>query len=152
MAGKPSKNGGKTAGKGSGGRFVSGNRFGQGRPSGSRNRATLALEALIEGQGEAVVNAMITAAVAGDIAAGRALLDRLVPPRKDRPVRFTLPPLTSAADGPAALAAITAAAADGTLAPAEASDLAALVERFVRAVEVTELETRLRALEERTTR
>lgn len=148
MTDEPSKNGDQTAGKGPDGKFRQGNRLGRGRREGSRNRATLALEALIEGKGEAVINALVKAALDGDVSAGRALLDRLVPPRRDRPVRFTLPPLTSAADGPRALAAITAAVAAGALTPNEAADLAGLVEKFTRAIEVSELEARLRALEQ----
>lgn len=122
-----------------------------GRPAGSRNRATIALEAIIEGQGEAVVNALVKAAIGGDVSAGRALLDRLVPPRKDRPVLFTLPPLVTATDAPKALAAITGAVADGTLTASEAGDLAGLVEKFVKAIEVTDHEARIKAIEERNT-
>ncbi len=118
-----------------------------GRPAGSRNKATLALEAIIEGRGEAVVNALVAAAIAGDVSAGRALLDRLVPPRRDRPIRLALPPLATAADAPAAMAAIVAAVADGTITATEANELAALVERFVKAIETAELAVRLAAIE-----
>ena len=61
-----------------------------GRPKGSRNRASLLLEHLIEGEGEAVVRALLAAAKGGDVSAARALLDRLVPPRKERPVNSPL--------------------------------------------------------------
>jgi len=152
MNDNPSKSGDQTAGKGGDGKFRPGNRFGRGRREGSRNRATLALESLIDGQGEAVVNAMITAAKKGDVSAGRALLDRLVPPRRDRPVRFALPPLTGIDDAPAALAALVEGVAAGNLSPAEASDLAGMIEKFVKSVEVTDIEKRLRALEGRTTK
>ena len=121
-----------------------------GRKQGSRNKASLLLAELIDGQGEAVVNAMIKAAVEGDTSAGRCLLDRLVPPRRDRAVQFALPALASASDAPKALAAITAAVAEGELTTSEAADLAALVEKFTKAVEVAELEARISALEERT--
>ena len=53
----------------------------KGRPAGSRNRASLLLEHLIEGEGQAVVQALLAAAKGGDVPAARALLDRLVPPR-----------------------------------------------------------------------
>jgi len=118
-----------------------------GRPAGSRNAATLALEALIDGQGKAIVGAMVEAALNGDTSAGRALLDRLVPPRKERPVRFTLPALETTADAPRALAAIAAGVAAGDLTAGEAADLSALVERFIRAVESTDLEARICQLE-----
>ena len=119
----------------------------KGRPAGSRNRATLALEAIVEGRGEAVVNALVQAALSGDVSAGRALLDRLVPPRRDRPIMLALPPLTTAADGPKAMAAVVAAVADGTITATEANELAGLVEKFARAIETAELQVRLAAIE-----
>src|SRR5215207_6317623 len=77
----------------------------KGRPKGSRNRASLLLEHLIEG--EAVVRALLAAAKGGDVPAARALLDRLVPPRKERPVKVGLPELRSAKDARDALATVT---------------------------------------------
>lgn len=47
--------------------------------AGSRNKATLALEALIDGQ---VVPTIIEEAKNGNMVAGKALLDRFVPPRR----------------------------------------------------------------------
>ena len=120
-----------------------------GRPAGSRNKASLLLAELIDGEGEDIVRAMIDAAKAGDVAAGRCLMDRLVPPRKDRPVLFNLPLLETTADAPKALAAITVAVASGELTASEAADLSKLVADFVKTIEATEIEARLRALEER---
>ena len=147
---QPSKNVPKTEGKGPDGKFSPGNRLGRGRPAGSRNKASLLLAELIDNEGECIVRAMVEAAKGGDVSAGRALLDRLVSPRRDRHVRFVLPALASASDAPKALAAITAAVAEGELTTSEAADLAALVEKFTKAVEVAELEARISALEERT--
>ena len=118
-----------------------------GRAAGSRNRATLALEAIIEGQGEAVINALVQAALGGDTGAGRCLIDRLVPVRRERAVRFALPPLKTVEDAPAAMAAITAAVAEGELSPGEAADMSSLVERFTKVNEMTSIEARLQALE-----
>jgi hypothetical protein len=61
-------------------------------------------------------------ALAGDVMALRLALERIVPPRKDRPVVFQLPPLVGASDGVAAIAAITQAVAEGDLTPSEAGD------------------------------
>ncbi len=142
---QPAKSGGKQ-----GGRFQpgqSGNPFG--RPAGSRNKATLLLADLIDGEGEDIVRALVTAAKSGDVSAGRALLDRLVPPRKDRPVVFALPALRTAADAAQAMATLTAAVASGALTPGEATELARLVEAFTRALEAADFETRLATLEQR---
>jgi hypothetical protein len=141
---QPANSGGKQ-----GGRFQpgqSGNPLG--RPAGSRNTATLLLADLINGEGEDIVRALVTAAKSGDVSAGRALLDRLVPPRKDRPVAFALPALHTAADAAKAMAALTAAVASGALTPSETTELARLVEAFTKALEAADFETRLAALEQ----
>jgi hypothetical protein len=109
----------------------------------------LAAEALFDGEAEGLTRKAIELALAGDAAALRLCLDRILPPRRERPVHFELPPLQSAADAAAAVAAITAAVADGGITPGEAAELAKLVETFVSAVEATEFDRRLRILEER---
>ena len=53
-----------------------------GRPKGSRNAATLALESLLDGEAEALTRKAVELALAGDIAALRLCLDRILPPRK----------------------------------------------------------------------
>jgi Family of unknown function (DUF5681) len=121
----------------------------KGRPKGSRNRASLLLEHLIEGEGEAVVQALLAAAKGGDVSAARALLDRLVPPRKERPVKVALPELHSAKDARDALAAVAAAVADGEILPGEGEAVVKLVEAYARTAAAAELEERVAALEVR---
>ena len=121
-----------------------------GRPPGARNRATMAAEALLDGDAEALTRKAVDLALDGDVTALRLCLERICPPRRDRPMSFALPPLETAADAPKAIAAIVAAVADGTVTASEAAELATLVERFVKTVEVAELEARIVALEERT--
>jgi len=101
-----------------------------GRPKGSRNKATLAIEALLEGEAEAIGREAIDMALAGDTVALRLCLERIVPPRKDRFVTFAIPRLESAADAARAAAAIVAAVADGNLTPGEAAELGKLLSRF----------------------
>jgi hypothetical protein len=50
-------------------------------------------------------------------------LERIVPPRDDRPVHFEIPSLSSAGDESKVMAAITAAVAGGELTPSEATEL-----------------------------
>ncbi len=118
-----------------------------GRPRGTRNKARLALETLLEGEGEALTRKAVQLALGGDVTALRLCLDRILPPRKDRHVPFALPPLESAADAVKATAALVAAVAAGDLTPSEAAELSKLVEGYTRAVELRELEARLAALE-----
>ena len=107
---------------------VSGNP--DGRPKGSRNKTTLAVEALLEGEAEALTRKAIERALDGDVTALRLCLDRLSPPRRDRPAPFDMPSLKEAADARDAFAAIIAATAEGDLTPGEAAALAKLVTDF----------------------
>jgi serine/threonine protein kinase len=77
----------------------------------------------------------------------RALLDRLAPPRKERPVTVDLPPLTNPTDAPRIAAALLEHAASGELTPTEAQSLAALLEAFRKQTELASFEERLAALE-----
>jgi hypothetical protein len=118
-----------------------------GRPTGARHKATLAAEMLLDGEAAALTRKAVDMALDGDTTALRLCLERICPPRRDRPVRFDLPPLVTAADAPRAMAAIAAAVAAGDLTAGEAADLAGLVERFVKAIEASELAQRLSAIE-----
>jgi Family of unknown function (DUF5681) len=120
-----------------------------GKPKGTRHRATMLAERLLDGEAEAMLRTVIEKAKQGDMAALRLCLDRIVPPRRDRPVHFKIPALNSAGDASRAMAAITSAVASGELTPAEAGELSCVVEAYVKALETTEVEQRLKALEDR---
>jgi hypothetical protein len=59
-----------------------------------------------------------------------------------------MPKLGTVADAPALMAAITSAIAIGDVTPSEAADLAKSVDTYIRTVEATDLNKRLRAIEE----
>jgi hypothetical protein len=75
-------------------------------------------------------------------------LDRILPPRRDRPVAFALPKIERAADALDASAAIVDAVAKGQLTPGEASEITALLTSHVKLLEAVEFERRLAALEQ----
>ena len=110
-----------------------------GRPKGARNRATLLAEALLDGEAEAITRKAIELAKAGDITAIRLCLERIIPARRDRIASFTLPKVQSVADTMPAVTAIIEAVADGELTPAEAAEMAKVVESFTRTVEWSRL-------------
>ncbi len=134
------KNGGHTGDT----RFKPGN---PGRPPGARNRSTLALEALLDGEAEEITRKAIELAKEGDIAAIRLCLDRITPVRRDRPVMFDLPIIEAAADLPKATNALLQAVAFGELTPSEASDIGKAVDAHVKAIELTDVQARLAKLE-----
>lgn len=136
----------KTAVKQRGRPFESANP--EGRPKGSRNKTTLAVEALLDGVSEAITLKLVEKALEGDSTALRLCLDRLLPPRRDRRIEFDLPPIETAADALSASSAVLAACANGVLSPGEAAEIMGLVATHVRMLEMNEIEARLSALEE----
>src|SRR5258705_5458931 len=69
-----------------------------GRRAGSRNKKTLAAAVLLEGEAEALTRRAVELALAGDPTAMRLCIERILPPCRERAVRFALPPIESAAD------------------------------------------------------
>ena len=110
-----------------------------GRPRGARNTATLAAEALLAGEAAALTRKAIELALAGDVVALRICLDRIYPARKDRPVAFPLPPITSARDAADIAAAVAQAVAAGQLTPSEAAEIGKVIEIYVKAYQTAEL-------------
>src|SRR5262249_25441724 len=118
-----------------------------GRPKGARNKTTLAVEALLDGEAEAITRKLTEKALQGDTTALRLCLERLVPARRDRVVAFDMPKIETAADAAKSSSAVLEACAAGILSPGEAGQIMQLISVHVRALETTEIEMRLAALE-----
>ena len=133
------KNGRNTAGQ-----FSSGN---AGRPRGSRNKATIAIESLLHGQAEALTQTAVTKALEGDSIALRLCIERIAPAPKDQPVSFSLPNMNDALDASEAAGSILTSVSEGELTPIEATRVMGLIDSYRRILELTEIEERLQALE-----
>jgi hypothetical protein len=118
-----------------------------GKPIGARNKTTLAIEKLLEGESEAITRQCIEMAKAGDGMAMRLVMERIAPLRRGRPVRFTLPQMEGPSDLVKAFGGILRAVADGELTPDEASTVAGIFDAKRRAIETTDIEARLAAIE-----
>ena len=120
----------------------------KGRAPGSRNKATQAALALMEGQLEQITQTLVVAALGGDLTAIRLILERLVPPCKEKALPpISLPPVPDAQSLPKLTAAILGAVADGCITPGEGQALAALASTHAKNLELAELEQRIAALE-----
>jgi hypothetical protein len=134
------KNAAKTRGR----PFEPGN---PGKPRGARHKATMAAEALLDGEAEALTRKVIEKALEGDTTALRLCLERIIPPRRDRPVALDIEALHGPADALAlALKAIELTAA-GEITPTDANAIMGVLEGYRRMFEITEIEARLSALE-----
>ncbi|MEM8802901.1 MAG: hypothetical protein AAGF55_10240 [Pseudomonadota bacterium] len=140
------RNRGAKAGRNKNGTFAVGN---PGRPKGTRHRHTLAVEILLEGEVERLTRKAIELGLEGDTTALRLCLERVAPPRKDAPVQFDLPTMTTASEAAVAAQAVLQAVSDGEITPMEGAVVMGLVEQYRRTLETSELETRLKALEEK---
>ncbi len=119
-----------------------------GRPFGSRHKSTLAVEALLDGEAEKLTRKAVEMALAGDTTAMRLCLERLCPPRKDRPVVFAMPAIENVCDVARATSSVISAVACGDLSPMEGVEVARLLELFTRASVMVEFEQRIKKLEE----
>ena len=128
--------------------FQAGNKHGKCRPAGSRNKATIALEALLDGEGDAIMHKAIELAKAGSETALRLCMDRLIPPRRERVIRLHLPSDITTAQGTSrAAGAVMKALAQGEITPGEAVQIASVLEVRRKAIDTQELENRITELE-----
>ena len=101
------------------------------------------------GESEALTRKAVEMALAGDSIAMRLCMERVLPPCRERTVKFSLP-IKSARNGEAsgpspqdvslAMNAVTKALAQGEITPGEAERIAGVVDTFVRAIETTKKE------------
>ena len=120
-----------------------------GRPKGALNKITLAAQALLEGEAEVLTRKVVELAKEGNPMALRFCLERLLPPRKDRPINFTLPKIKGAEDLAKTLGAILEAVAKGEITPAEGQILAGILEAYRKGLQISDHEDRITALENR---
>jgi hypothetical protein len=74
---------------------VSGNP--SGKPKGAKDKRTALRQLLVPHQ-ENLVNTLIDFAQAGDMTAMRIVMDRMMPPLREDPIRVTIPKITGADD------------------------------------------------------
>jgi hypothetical protein len=100
----------------------------EGRPKGARNRSTLAAEALLDGEAEALTRKAIELALAGEPTALRLCMERLLPARRDRPISLDLPPINNTGDVCRAIDVVVSAIGSGTITPSEAGAVSKVIE------------------------
>lgn len=105
------------------GRFVKG----MGRRRGSKNKVTIAIENMMEGEAEVITRRCIDLAKNGDPTALRIVMDRIAPVRKGRPLHGI-----DRKDGENSIEALLRAVLDGEITPEEGKDVVGLIESAAR--------------------
>ncbi len=118
-----------------------------GRKQGSRNSVTIRAAELLDGEAEALTRKAIELALSGDTIALRLCLERICPPRRDRPIKVKMAHVETPQDVLQAIAKVVDAVARGAITPSEGQALASLIETQRKAIETVEIEQRLAAVE-----
>jgi hypothetical protein len=129
--------------------FEPGNKFGRGRPRGSRNRVTTRVKELLEGHADSLARKLLLEAMQGNMLAMKLCIERLMPVPRDQPVRLGSMRMGSAAEVAKASEALIKKVASGAITPTEAQRVCELIETRRRAIESADLEKRLDALEQK---
>ena len=128
------------------GTFSSGN---AGRPKGTRNLKTVAIESLLEGQAEALTQTAISKALEGDSVALRLCMDRIMPAPKDRRIKVQLPSISSPHELLKAASDVMISVQSGELTPLEGEKVMVLLERCQKLFVSVDLVERIEALEQK---
>jgi hypothetical protein len=116
-----------------------------GRRHGSKNKNSLILAALSDGDKEELVRKGLEIANAGDVSMLKFFLSRILP--RERPIRIDLPQMEFADDAVEALGSIVRAVSEGSISPGEGADVANLMNSYSRAIDMADVVKRLDALE-----
>jgi hypothetical protein len=127
--------------------FEPGNTCGRGRPRGSRNKTTLMAQELLDSYAEPLVKKCLQKALQGDPKAMQLCMDRVLPARRDMPVRIGKLSTRTAADVSQASDTVIQKVAAGRISPAQGQAFAELIEGRRRTIETQEFDERLRAME-----
>lgn len=122
-----------------------------GRPKGARNKASVLAQKLMESQTEAVVQTVINAALNGDMTACKLIVERMVPPMKERALdadAIKLPASVTAQNAGEVFGEILKAVAAGCIGPGEGDMLVKMLRAYLEAFEYQQISDRLTELEE----
>ena len=128
--------------------FEPGNKFGRGRPSGSRNKRTLILQELLDEHAPALMRKSLVLALQGDVQLLRMFVELKLPRPQDSPVKIGRLPMGTIDDLLQAHQTVMNKLASGEITPIEAGQIDALLTTRRQLIEAQDLATRIRAIEQ----
>ena len=121
----------------------------KGRPAGSRNKASIAVENLFLDEQERLSRKCIKLAMRGNMQALKLCIERICPIRRDAPINVNLPRVKTVEDATKLTTSLLDKVTSGELTPIQAELLSRLVEKHIKVLQLNDLEARLQLLEER---
>lgn len=118
-----------------------------GKPKGARNKTTLAIQQLLDGEAVIITRKAIELAKEGDMTAIRLVMERILPARKDSPVTFEIPQIGKLTDIVAVIGAVINAVANGQITPSEGKEISGMVDHMRHAIENLELQQKIEHLD-----
>ena len=128
--------------------FEAGNKFGRGRPRGSRNKTTVMAQELLNDHAEAVVRKVLMMGLRdSDMSALKLCMDRVVPVLREPLVKLGNLPTATAAEVSKSTQKVLQSFAAGKVPIGQALAVSDLLEKRRRVIETEGLDERLRKLE-----
>ena len=128
--------------------FQPGNKFGRGRPRGSRNNKTVLIEELLAESSHSLLSQALKLAHEGNVPLLRLLLDRVLPRPKDAAVEIGPLPIGTPEDLVQSQARVMQELGLGQLTLNQAEQIFSLLDNRRRVLETQELAQRVRAIED----
>ena len=128
--------------------FEPGNKFGRGRPLGSRNRKTLLLQELLDEHAPALLRKSMVMALQGEVRLLRMLVELKLARPQDSPVKIGRLPMGTIDELLQAHQIVMNKLASGKITPVQAGQIDELLATRRQLIETQDLSTRVRALEQ----
>jgi DNA-binding FadR family transcriptional regulator len=125
--------------------------MGRGRPQGSRNKKSIAVDRLLAEHSDSIVRKCMVMALQGDPTGMRLCMERLSAPLRETPVRLKTPTAQTVEEVRQVLASTLAAVAGGRITPSQGELITRMLEVQRRGIESADLKARLAKLETWTT-
>jgi hypothetical protein len=127
--------------------FEPGNKFGRGRPRGSRNKRTLIAQQLLDEHAEPIVRKAMILALQGDSRLLQSLLSYILPRRKDAPLKTAMLRTATTEELSESFEQILKKVSSGEITLSQARELVVLMEARRDMVKTEEFDKRLRVVE-----
>ena|SRR6266478_652517 len=127
--------------------FQPGNRFGRGRPKGSRNKRSAQAQEILDQYTEPLIKKCVSKALEGDTRALGLCLERILPSLREPGVRIRMPRMEHVKDIDLAVKRLIDGIGNGNITPFEGEKIFSILGNIRNTIEGQEMEARITELE-----